>query len=147
MKKPYSYGYLNDKNVTQIMDEFYRLQNLNVIEYDKSINEYPDFVSKLNGFYKEDISDLVDKFLPPSSPSITSPTFCNKHSSNWDMFGINLKTNDCTANNNTNGYMPNIPENFPGSKINPRSYNGKFSDQLQNINYNTNGYNISTRSY
>ena len=148
MKKPYSFGYLHDRNNAKLLDLFYRIKKLNVFDYDKSINEYPDYVSKLNGFYKEDISELVNKYLPMGTPSITSPKFCNNtDSEKWDMYGINIKNNDCTANNNTYGYMPNIPDKFPGNKLNPRSYKGNFSNSLQNIDYNTSGYNIQTSSY
>ena len=155
MKKPYSYGIfginINDgleKNTAKILDDFYRIQKLKVIEYDKSINEYPDYVSKLNGVYKTNITDLMHKFLPKNIPSITSPLFCDKFdSSSWDARGINFEKKDCIANNNTYNYKPNIPIDAPGMDIHPRSYSGEFSDQLQNIGYNTNGYNIPTRAY
>lgn len=145
MKKPYSYGYLGKKNTVQLMDEFYRLKKLNLIHYDKSINEYPDYISKLNGVYKADIKDLINKFLPSDTPSITSPTFCNNiDTTKWDKYGINKQNSNCTANNNTTGYMPNIPLNLPGSDIHPRSYDGKYSNQLQMLNFGTTGYNIPT---
>ena len=145
MKKPYSYGYLGKKNTVQLMDEFYRLKKLNLIQYDKSINEYPDYISKLNGVFKEDITDLINKYLPSDTPSITSPTFCeNIDSTKWDKYGINKQLSNCTANNNTTGYIPNIPLDLPGSDIHPRSYDGKYSEQLQMINFDTTGYNIPT---
>uniref|UniRef100_A0A6C0CYT1 Uncharacterized protein n=1 Tax=viral metagenome TaxID=1070528 RepID=A0A6C0CYT1_9ZZZZ len=148
MKKPYSFGYLKDKNNVELLDLYYRVKELNVIDYNQSINDYPDYVSKLSGIRKVDISELVNKYLPTDSPSITSPQFCDNIDSNkWDSYGINNQLNNCTANNNTVGYIPNIPDNYPGSTINPRSYYGKFSDQLQNIGFNTNGYNIKTTSY
>ena len=32
MKKPYSFGYLNNKNTSEIMDLFYRIKKLNVLD-------------------------------------------------------------------------------------------------------------------
>ena len=148
MKKPYTFGYLNNKNATQIIDEFYRLQKLNVIEYDKSINEYPDYISKLNGVYKTDISDLINKFLPLDTPSVNNPSFCEKFdSSKWDARGINFQKDDCVNNNNTNSYKPNIPRDSPDTNLYSRSYTGQFSNQLQRVGYDTGGYNIPTTSY
>jgi len=148
MKKPYSFGYLKNKNNAELLDLYYRVKKLNIIDYDKSINDYPDYVSKLSGIYKVDISELVNKYLPTDSPSITNPQFCDNIDSNkWDTFGVNKQLNNCTANNNSVGYVPNIPDNYPGSSLKPRSYDGKFRNQLQNIGFDTNGYNIQTTSY
>lgn len=149
MKKPYSFGYLHNRNNAQMLDLFYRIKKLNVFDYNKSINDYPDYISKLNGFFKEDISELVNKYLPKDAPSITSPKFCDKtYSDKWDMYGINVKKDECRSNNNTYGYMPNIPDKYPGNKLNPRSYNGgNLGLSLQEVGYNSGGYNIQTTSY
>ena len=142
------FGYLAnqnniDYNISVIMDQYYKNNNQHIINYDKSIQEYPEYVSKLNGVYKVNINYLMNKFYPNGTPSLNNSEFCNKYDNNqWDRFGVKKQTNNCLANNNSTTTIPNLPRHSPDTVPYTRSYDGQFSDILQNVGYNTHGYVI-----
>ena len=97
-----------DKNTKDVLDNYY-YNNFDIVFLR---NKHSD-VDKTTLFT---IDQLKNRYIPSNTPKNPNhPYFCNKTKKQWNSQGIKAPSEEeCIANDNTYGGIPNTPTNGPG---------------------------------